>query len=51
MIWAIDLDNGTSINDMGSDMNRPKADVYPPDEFMSTGNDTDLGSVFPSVTP
>ena len=27
MIWAIDLDDGTLINALGSDLSRPKSDV------------------------
>lgn len=28
MIWAIDLDDGTLINALGSNLSRPKAGVY-----------------------
>jgi chitinase len=28
MIWAIDLDDGTLINALGSDLDRDKAEVY-----------------------
>lgn len=29
MVWAIDLDDGTLINALGSNMARPKAEIYP----------------------
>lgn len=29
MVWAIDLDDGTLINALGSNMGRPKTKVYP----------------------
>jgi chitinase len=28
MVWAIDLDDGTLIEALGSNLNRPKADIY-----------------------
>jgi chitinase len=28
LVWAIDLDDGTLIDALGSNMGRPKADVY-----------------------
>ncbi len=30
MIWAIDLDDGTLINALGSDLSRPKSDLTDP---------------------
>ena len=48
LVWAIDLDSGSSIKAMGSDMKRPPAEVFPLDHFTPTANDTDLGSSSPN---
>lgn len=28
MVWAVDLDDGTLIEALGSNLNRPKAEIY-----------------------
>ena len=28
MVWAVDLDDGTLIDALGANLNRPKAEVY-----------------------
>jgi hypothetical protein len=30
MVWAVDLDDGTLIEALGSNLNRPKAEIYEP---------------------
>ena len=40
--WAIDLDDGTTINALGSDLNRTKSTTYDP-STLDLNNSTDLG--------
>ncbi len=42
MVWAIDLDDGTLIGALGSNLNRPKATVYPWKGFPECGLGTGL---------
>ena len=39
LIWAVDLDDGGSINDLGSSLSRPKTNVTAPPD----GGGPDLG--------
>ncbi|KXJ88347.1 chitinase [Microdochium bolleyi] len=37
MVWAIDLDDGTLIGELGANLNRPKANVYESKFFLADG--------------
>jgi hypothetical protein len=44
MAWAIDLDDGTTIDALGSDLSRPKSPVFDPALLDPNANSTDLGT-------
>ncbi|KFY76624.1 hypothetical protein V498_09544 [Pseudogymnoascus sp. VKM F-4517 (FW-2822)] len=45
MAWAIDLDDGTTIEELGADLDRPKFPTYNPDYLdPNSENNTDLGT-------
>jgi len=44
MAWAIDLDDGTTIDALGSDLSRPKSQVFDQSLLDPNSNTTDLGS-------
>lgn len=45
MAWAIDLDDGTTIEELGADLGRPKFPTFDPDLFdPNSDNNTDLGT-------
>jgi chitinase len=44
MAWAVDLDDGTTINALGSDLSRPKTPTLDPSLLDPNFNNTDLGS-------
>ncbi|OBT71283.1 hypothetical protein VF21_09607 [Pseudogymnoascus sp. 05NY08] len=45
MAWAIDLDDGTTIEELGADLSRPKFPTFDPDLFdPNSDNNTDLGT-------
>lgn len=44
MAWAIDLDDGNTINSLGGDLTRPKTPTIDPDLSDPNVNTTDLGS-------
>ncbi|ELR02726.1 hypothetical protein VC83_00837 [Pseudogymnoascus destructans] len=44
MAWAIDLDDGTTIEELGAVLNRPKAPTFDPDLLDPNKNNTDLGT-------
>jgi hypothetical protein len=45
MAWAIDLDDGTTIQELGADLDRPKFPTFDPDLFdPNSDNNTDLGT-------
>lgn len=45
MAWAIDLDDGTTIEELGADLDRPKFPTYNPDYLdPNSESNTDLGT-------
>lgn len=48
MVWAIDLDNGTTIDELGENLNREKEVVYTEDEL--NGDVGDLGTPMLNTT-
>lgn len=45
MVWAIDLDDGTTIEELGANLDRPKFQTYNQDYLdPNSENNTDLGT-------
>lgn len=45
MAWAVDLDDGTTIEQLGGDLGRPKFPTYDPSYLdPNSDNNTDLGT-------